>query len=134
MHSLLAMSSTSRFRTTLIPIPNHDQLLDFNEFLDFCDLLQSDLESNDYDGILQIATFHPTYEFSDKSSSHDVSHYTNRSPFPMIHLLLEHDVSKAVQSFGDTSIIWKQNIQTMQSTGIPKLNSILNTITAKHIN
>lgn len=71
---------------------------DFLDYLDLVELAQEVLEELDLEGVIQIASFHPKYQFADLDQ-HDVRNYTNRSPYPMIHLLREDSVSKAVDSY-----------------------------------
>ncbi|MEY4295039.1 MAG: hypothetical protein RLY82_727 [Pseudomonadota bacterium] len=84
--------------TVLIVHPNVLQsFLDYNDFLEDADLL---LERQGLDGIFQIASFHPDYEFED-SEGDDIANYTNRSPYPMLHILREASIDKALQGAAD---------------------------------
>ena len=67
-------------------------------------------------GVIQIASFHPDYQFAG-TQRHDVTNYTNRSPHPMLQLLREASVSRAVAAFPEAQDIYKQNIETMRRLG-----------------
>ncbi len=85
---------------------------DFQRFYTFVQWLQEQLE--DYEGEFQTIAFHPKFEF-EGSGSEGSDNYTNRSPYPMIHILAEDDVSRAVDSYGgDTSRVWKQNVAFLE--------------------
>jgi uncharacterized protein len=86
---------------------------DYNEFLDVADVI---LDGMGLDGDIQIASFHPDYQFSGTHRD-DVSNYTNRSPYPILQLLREDSISRAVASVPDTDIIYKRNIATLKKLG-----------------
>ncbi|MDY7579891.1 DUF1415 domain-containing protein [Herbaspirillum sp. RTI4] len=94
--------------------------LDYNDFLSIADGLVSQCG---LEGILQIASFHPDYQFSNTSST-DIENNTNRSPFPMLHLLREESIERAVRSIPDAADIFEVNITTLQKLGIEKLEQI----------
>ena len=80
---------------------------------------------------VQVASFHPQYQF-DGEPAHDVSHYTSRSPVPIVHLLLVEDVSKAIDAYGGpeaTEAIWRQNQIKLRALTEPKVVAMLRTIT-----
>jgi uncharacterized protein len=68
------------------------------------------------DGVLQIASFHPGYEFAD-SATDDIDNYTNRSPYPMLHLLREESIDRAVAAYPDAAEIFDKNIETLRRLG-----------------
>ncbi|TAG44715.1 MAG: DUF1415 domain-containing protein [Betaproteobacteria bacterium] len=110
----LAEASAERVDTTLIVLTNVMQyFLDFNDFLDVADGILEELE---LDGILQVAPFHPQFQFADTELD-DITNFTNRSPYPMLHLLREDSVSRAVEAFPEESTIAENNIATMQKLG-----------------
>ena len=74
------------------------------------------LEEVDLDGILQIASFHPDYQFADTKLD-DVENFTNRSPYPTLHLLREESIDKAVLAFPEADAIYEKNIQTLHELG-----------------
>jgi hypothetical protein len=110
----LEASSAEDIDTTLLIHPAVLlDFLDYNDFLDIADQTVSDLG---LDGHLQIASFHPGYQFAD-SGPNDIENYTNRSPYPMLHLLREASVERAVASSPDTADIYENNMETMRRLG-----------------
>lgn len=97
---------------------------DFYDFLDLLALAQSWLEDHELDGIYQLASFHPDYQF-DGTSRHDASNYTNRSPWPVLHLLREESVEKAIAAHPDTSAIPIRNIALAREKGVAFWKSVL---------
>jgi uncharacterized protein len=91
----------------------HD-FLDYNDFLDVADAA---LDALDLGDVIQIASFHPSYQFADTSPD-DVENCTNRSPFPMLHLLRQASVDRAVASVPDTASIYESNIATLRRLGL----------------
>jgi len=68
------------------------------------------------EGLLQVASFHPDYRFAD-SDPDDIANFTNRSPYPTLHLLREDSVARAVAAFPDPEVIVERNIETLRSLG-----------------
>lgn len=100
--------------TTLIIHPwVLEDFSDYNEFLDIADVI---LAGMGLEGEIQIASFHPDYQFSGTQRD-DVSNYTNRSPYPVLHLLREESIARAVASVPDTDAIYKRNIATLRELG-----------------
>ncbi len=100
--------------TTLLIHPNAlADFLDFNDFLDAADALVEELK---LDGVLQIADFHPAYQF-DGSEPDDIANYSNRSPYPTLHLLREESITRAVESMPDTATIYENNLDTLERLG-----------------
>jgi hypothetical protein len=89
------------------------EFLDFNEFLDVADAALEDME---LDGELQVASFHPDYQFAD-TDRNDISNYTNRAPYPILHLLREDSIARATEAFPDAADIFEKNIDTMEKLG-----------------
>jgi uncharacterized protein len=87
--------------------------LDYNDFLETADDLVTELGM---DGEIQIASFHPDYQFAD-TAANDIANYTNRSPYPILHLLRETSIEKAVETYPDVSDIYRKNIETMRRLG-----------------
>lgn len=100
--------------TTLLVHPN--VLGDFLDFNDFLDLADAALEELGLEGTLQVASFHPQYQFAD-SEPGDIANHTNRSPHPTLHLLREASIERAVASVPDAAGIYERNIQTLQRLG-----------------
>jgi hypothetical protein len=86
---------------------------DYNEFLDVADAAVEDMQ---LDGELQVASFHPDYQFADTDAS-DISNFTNRAPYPILHLLREDSIERAVAAFPDAAQIFERNIDTMERLG-----------------
>lgn len=86
---------------------------DYNEFLDVADAAVEDMR---LDGELQVASFHPHYQFAD-TDPNDISNYTNRAPYPILHLLREDSIDRAVEAFPEASEIFEKNIDTMEKLG-----------------
>jgi hypothetical protein len=74
------------------------------------------LEEVDLDGELQVASMHPQYQFADTKLD-DITNYTNRSPYPTLHLLREDSIDKAVEAFPEAELIFEKNIETMRKLG-----------------
>lgn len=113
--ALLAEADPEKIDTTLLIIP--DALDDFLEFNDFEDLSDRLLKRMRLVGELQVATFHPQFQFADTQPD-DIENYTNRSPYPILHLLREDSIDRAVESFPDAAEIYEKNIDTMQRLGL----------------
>jgi hypothetical protein len=90
-----------------------NDFIEYNDFLEVCDAAVADLE---LEGELQVASFHPQYRFAG-TQSEDIDNYTNRSPYPMLHLLREASVEKAIAAVGDTDEIYRRNIRTLRELG-----------------
>jgi hypothetical protein len=89
-------------------------LADFLDYNDFLALADQALEDAQLDGILQIASFHPQYQFAGTQPD-DIDNYTNRSPYPTLHLLRESSVDRAVEAFPDAASIFERNIETLHT-------------------
>eukprot|EP00752_Nemacystus_decipiens_P015563 g13886.t1 len=90
---------------------------DFEEFLGAAAAVDDFLDDSGLRGTVQLATFHPQYRF-EGSDEDDASNYTNRSPYPVLHLLLEDQVSAAVAQVGDPEKVWQRNVQTTRKLGL----------------
>jgi hypothetical protein len=111
---LLAETNPAKVDTTLII---HPQVLgDFEDYNEFLDVADAALEDMQLDGILQVASFHPDYQFAD-TDRNDIENYTNRAPYPTLHLLREESVDRAVESFPEAEDIFEKNIETMRKLG-----------------
>jgi hypothetical protein len=115
-HELLALkrADPAEIETTLLIHPGVLQdFLDFNDFLDAADGLVEDLE---LDGELQVASFHPAYQF-EGTEPDDISNFSNRSPYPTLHLLREASIERAMESMPDTDAIFEANMATLDKLG-----------------
>ncbi len=100
--------------TTLVILPNQNNFnQSFEDFLDFIGLLDLFLEQNNLENKFELVAFHPNYIFAgeDKDSK---SHYTNRCPYPILHILRKESIDKAVDSFGNIEMIPKKNIEKLE--------------------
>lgn len=96
-------------------------LSNFFDYLDFVTLAESTYLKR-YEGIYQIATFHPDYCFADTKTD-DVTNYTNRSPYPMLHLLREKHLDQAIAYYGDTESIIENNQRCLRELGLEKVKA-----------
>jgi hypothetical protein len=112
---LLAQAAPHAVDTTLLIHPQ--VLTEFLEYNDFLAAGRAALEGLGLAGVLQLASFHPAYQFAG-TTMHDVTNYTNRSPYPMLQLLREASVSRAVVAFPEAQKIYEKNIETMRRLGV----------------
>ena len=112
--SRLMSTPPAEIETTLLMHPRTwTDFLDYNDFLEVADAALAELGA---DGVLQVASFHPQYQF-DGTSADDLTNATNRSPYPTLHLLREESVSRAVAAFPNPEAIFETNIRTLESLG-----------------
>lgn len=119
----LAQKDANAVETTLIIIAN--ALPDFLEYLDYTEIAEHLLVALNLEGIIQVATFHPAYQFAETKPD-DVENYTNRSPYPMLHLIKESNISWAVENHPDIDSIPETNIRLMKELGIEKVKTLMN--------
>ena len=113
LHILVA-SDSNVTDTTLLIHPNvFSEFLDYNDFLEVANATITELQ---LDGVIQVASFHPQYQFADTEPD-DITNFTNRSPYPTLHLLREESVTRAVAAFPEASVIFEKNIETMTALG-----------------
>jgi hypothetical protein len=110
----LAAADLATHETTLIVHPH--VLQDFLDYNDFLDRAEDALDALGYAGTLQIASFHPHYQFAGTAPD-DPGNATNRSPYPTLHLLREDSVERAVAAFPEAEAIYERNIETMERLG-----------------
>ncbi|HEY3698570.1 MAG TPA: DUF1415 domain-containing protein [Spongiibacteraceae bacterium] len=104
-------------------------LTDFEHYLDFLALADELLKECGLDGIVQIASFHPRYCFAGVAVD-DIGNFTNRSPLPMVHLLREASISRALENYSQPAAIPARNIAHLQALGVAAVAKILTRITA----
>lgn len=102
-----------------------ENFADFEDFLDLLAIAEQLLIDQGYEGIYQLASFHPDYCFA-QTAENDPSNYTNRSPYPMLHLIREESIERAVASHPDPAGIPDRNIELTRQLGLEKLRAILN--------
>ncbi|MGO4222353.1 DUF1415 domain-containing protein [Lysobacter sp. TAF61] len=122
--ALLAATDPEQTDTTLLIHPQVlGEFLDYNDFLDQADAVVAALG---LEGDIQIASFHPDYQFAGTAID-DVGNCSNRSPYPMLHLLREASVERAVAAFPDPDVIVERNIATLERLGIEGWRRLLET-------
>lgn len=110
----LAEADTEQRETSLLIVPNDfADFLDFNDFLDPAEAL---LEELDLEGVLQIAPFHPRFQF-DGTEPDDITNASNRSPYPTLHLIREESIDRAVEAFPQAEAIFETNMDTLEKLG-----------------
>lgn len=117
----LVASPPAEVETTLLIHPR--VLRDFRDFNDFLGVADELLRMLGLDGEIQIASFHPHYQFAGTEPD-DIGNATNRSPYPTLHLLREESIARAVDSFGDTRSISTTNLETLEKLGPAGLESL----------
>jgi uncharacterized protein len=111
---LLQAADPQVWETTLLIHPK--VLVDFADYNDFLDQADDLIDEFGYDGVFQVASFHPRYRFAGTQDT-DIENHTNRSPYPMLHLLREDSVARAVAAMPDTDSIYRRNIETLRRLG-----------------
>jgi uncharacterized protein len=115
---LLQRSTEQDIATTLLAFPQ--ALQDFADYLWFLDDAQELLQEAGLEGVVQLASFHPQYCFAGEAPD-AASHYSNRAPYPLIHLLREDMLSRALADFADPQRIPDRNIEMLNSVGVEEL-------------
>ena len=111
---LLRDADPEKIDTTLLV---HPQVLqDFFDFNDFLDVADAALEELDLDGIIQVASFHPDYQFSGADPG-DIENFSNRSPYPTLHLIRESSIAQAVSAIPNAEDIYETNMATLRRLG-----------------
>jgi hypothetical protein len=108
-------SDPAEIDTTLLILP--DVLSDFLDYNDFLDTADEAIEDLELDGEIQIASFHPDYQFAGTQAD-DIENYTNRSPYPILHLLREASIERAVEAFPEAEEIYEKNMETLRKLGL----------------
>jgi hypothetical protein len=120
-------ASEAEIATTLVVLTN--ALQRFDDYLAFLDGAQQLLEEMDLLGVLQLASFHPDYQFAGEPIE-AASHFTNRAPFPMIHVLREDMVTRALETYPNPEQIPERNIQKLEDLGRERLQQMLTALDA----
>jgi hypothetical protein len=116
------LDSDASIETTLL-IYDH-AFAAFDDYLDFLELAEALLIDEDYEGVYQLASFHPDYCFEGEKQD-DPANYTNRSPYPMLHLLRETSIDRAVDTYPNTENIPQRNIELTRELGLAKMQALL---------
>lgn len=109
--------------TLLIHLGVLQAFSDYNQFLNLADALLVEMKR---DGIYQVASFHPDYQFGDADPD-DVENYTNRSPYPMLHLIREESLERAIADYPDIDQVPERNVALMIEMGKHRLDALLKT-------
>lgn len=109
------LDSNDTIETTFILLPNN--FSGFDDYLDLVDAAQQLLEEEGYEGVYQLASFHPEYCF-DGADKDDAANYTNRSVYPMLHLLREESITKALSLYKHPELIPENNIKLAREKGL----------------
>lgn len=125
IQELKLLSADNAVETTLLIHPYVlGDFMQYNDFLELADDLLVDLE---LEGVYQVASFHPNYQFGGTLPA-DAENYTNRSPYPMLHLLREDSLTQAIDNYPDVDLIPERNIECMNRLGAEKLRKLLESI------
>ncbi len=111
---LLAAADPAAVETTLLIHPR--AMADFLDYNDFLEAADGAVRALGYEGVLQVASFHPQYQFAGTEPD-DVTNASNRSPYATLHLLREASVERAVHALGDTEQIYRRNLRTLEDLG-----------------
>ena len=122
IHECVWLDQNDQTQTTLIIFPSN--LNDFNLFLDYLVLAEDLLIAEGYEGIYQIASFHPEYCFQGAELD-DPANFTNRSPYPMFHLIREASVELAIKHYPDADSIPERNVEHARKQGLDKMKALL---------
>jgi hypothetical protein len=115
LEELQYLDRTDDIETTLVIFPNN--FADIEQYLDLVEFAETLASDQDYDGIYQVASFHPDYCFAG-SDNDDPANYTNRSIYPMLHILREDSITKVLENFPDPEGIPERNIHFAQQKGL----------------
>ncbi len=122
LNELQRLDCDSNIETSLLIYPS--SLNDFEEYLDYHAIVTQLLIDNNYEGVYQLATFHPDYVF-EGSDIDDAANYTNRSPYPMFHLIRELSLERALQHYPNPEEIPERNIRYTRKLGLTMMKDML---------
>jgi uncharacterized protein len=121
MRELRRLDDDNSIETTFLIFP--EAFAQFDDFLGLVALAEKQLKQKRYVGIYQLASFHPLYRFAD-ATDHDAANYTNRSVYPMLHLLREASIDKALEQFKNPENIPATNIALARAIGLAAMNKL----------
>jgi hypothetical protein len=116
------LDTDQNIETTLLIFAN--AFTAFDDYLDFLEMAETLLVDQSYEGIYQLASFHPDYCF-EGAEQDDPANYTNRSPYPMLHLLRESSIKRAVSTYPHPENIPQRNIELTRELGLAKMQALL---------
>lgn len=119
---MLVVTEAKEIETTLIIHPY--LLTDFYDYNDFLGIADAILEQELLEGIVQIASFHPKYQFAG-TKPEAAENYTNRSPYPMLHLLREASLEQVLEHYPEPELIPERNVALLNNLGLAKIKNIL---------
>ncbi|MDX1936514.1 MAG: DUF1415 domain-containing protein [Flavihumibacter sp.] len=115
------LDSNAAVATSFLIVPNG--YADFYEYLHLVELAEKLINKLGYEGVYQVASFHPQYLFAG-STPNDAANYTNRSPYPMLHLLREEQMEQALENFPEPEQIPERNIAFAQQKGLAYMKAL----------
>lgn len=121
-YELTYLHQNASLETTIIIFAN--DFKNFNQYLDVVEIGNLLLKKDKWEGVFQLASFHPSYLFAGSKET-DASNYTNRSPYPMLHILREESITKALKNFADYRQISSNNIKFTQEKGLQYMQVLL---------
>lgn len=124
LQEITRLNDDTAIETSFIIFPNSFQ--QFDDYLDLVSLAEKLLKKEDYEGVYQVASFHPLYRFAN-SSENDAANYTNRSIYPMLHLLREERIDKALKNYNSPENIPERNINFAQEKGLAYMKMLRDT-------
>lgn len=119
------LQASADVATTLIILPSGVE--DFEDYLDMLSMAEQLIERSGFAGEFQLASFHPAYLF-DGEPDDSPSHFTNRSPYPMLHIIREADIEKAMKNKDDAAGIYERNMRKATELGTPHFEKILSDV------
>lgn len=122
----LAAADPKQVDTTLLIHPT--LLSDFLDFNDFLQIAEAAVTEHQLEGVIQLASFHPQFQFADTAPD-DMQNYTNRAPYPTLHLLREASIDKAIAAFPEAETIYQRNIAMLEKRGIAGWRALWETST-----
>jgi uncharacterized protein len=118
---LLVATPAAEIDTTLLIHPT--LFADFLDFNDFLEIAEGVVDEHGLEGVVQLASFHPQFQFHGTTED-DISNYTNRAPYAILHLLREDSVERAVEAFPQAEMIFETNIATLEKLGLEGWKSL----------
>jgi len=119
----IRLDKDETIETILLIFP--DAFQSFDDYLDLLALAERELRKKGYEGIYQVASFHPLYRFAG-AGENDAANYTNRSPYPMLHILRENSIEKVLQHYSEPEQIPGRNIQFARDKGLAYMKMLRN--------
>ena len=121
LQECIHLDNDKAIETTLLIFPNAFQT--FDTYLDLLALAERAIKKKGYEGVYQVASFHPLYRFAE-SQDNDAANYTNRSPYPMLHLLREEKIEQALEHYHEPEQIPERNIQFAREKGLAYMKKL----------